>query len=78
MDEAILKAKTAGLDGLNVNDTALAQAGTVQKIHSAGLKVHVWTIDQVGDAKRLLGLEVDGLITDRPGWLKAQLAACHT
>jgi glycerophosphoryl diester phosphodiesterase len=77
MDEAILKAKTAGLDGINVNDTDLLHAAAVQKIHSAGLKVHVWTIDEVSDAKRLLDLEVDGLITNRPGWLKAQLALCE-
>jgi glycerophosphoryl diester phosphodiesterase len=73
MDEAILKAKTAGLDGINVSDTALVHAAAVQKIHSAGLKVHVWTIDKLNDAKKLLDLEVDGLITNRPGWMKAQL-----
>jgi glycerophosphoryl diester phosphodiesterase len=75
MDKAILKAKTAGLDGINVNDTALLQAAAVQKIHSAGLKVHVWTVDQVNAAKKLLDRGVDGLITNRPGWLKAHLAS---
>jgi len=75
MDKAILKAKTARLAGINVNDTALLQAAAVQKIHSAGLKVHVWTVDQVNAAKRLLDRGVDGLITNRPGWLKARLAS---
>jgi len=74
VDETILQAKTAGLDGINVNDATLLDADAVQKIHSAGLKVHVWTIDEVNEAKKLLERGVDGLITNRPGWLKAQLA----
>jgi glycerophosphoryl diester phosphodiesterase len=75
LDKAILKAKTARLAGINVNDAALLQAAAIQKIHMAGLKVHVWTVDRVSDAKRLLDRGVDGLITNRPGWLKAQLAS---
>jgi glycerophosphoryl diester phosphodiesterase len=75
LDKTILKAKTARFDGINVNDTPLLQAAAVQKIHSAGLKVHVWTVDRVDAAKRLLDRGVDGLITNRPSWLKAQLAS---
>ncbi|MCE0524040.1 MAG: hypothetical protein LV480_14120 [Methylacidiphilales bacterium] len=77
MDQAIAKAQAAGLNGVNVNDTSLLNPATVQKIHSAGLKVHVWTVDQVKAASRLLDAGVDGLITNRPGWLKAQLASCQ-
>lgn len=76
IDEAVSKAKAVGLDGVNVNDTVLLNDAAVQKIHAAGLKIYVWTIDKIGDAKRLLDLEVDGLITNRPGRLKAQLASC--
>ena len=75
MDEVILQAKTAGLDGMGINDTPLLNAVAVHEIHSAGLKVHIWTVDEVNVAKRLLDLGVDGLITNRPGWLKAQLAS---
>ena len=45
--------------------------------YSAGLKIHVWTIDRVKHAKRLLDFGVDGLITNRPGWLKVQLEAAQ-
>jgi glycerophosphoryl diester phosphodiesterase len=75
IDEAVSKTKAAGLDGININDTALLDDAAVQKVHAAGLKIYVWTIDQIRDAKRLLDLEVDGLITNRPGRLKAQLAS---
>jgi glycerophosphoryl diester phosphodiesterase len=38
----------------------------VDMAHRAGLGVHVWTVDDEHDAKRLLGWGVDALITDRP------------
>jgi glycerophosphoryl diester phosphodiesterase len=34
--------------------------------HSRNLKVHVWTVNEVEDMKRLLNLGVDGIITDYP------------
>ncbi len=73
IDEAIWKIKEAGLDGIGVNDTALVDASAVQKIHSNGLKLNIWTVDRVSQARRLVDLGVDGLITNRPGWLKARL-----
>jgi glycerophosphoryl diester phosphodiesterase len=74
IDQAILKIKQAGLDGMGANDTALVDASAIEKIHSAGLKLNIWTVDRVNKAKKLIDLGVDGLITNRPGWLKAQLA----
>jgi glycerophosphoryl diester phosphodiesterase len=38
----------------------------LQTAHSHNLKVHVWTVNQVEDMKRLLDLGVDGIITDHP------------
>lgn len=34
--------------------------------HSRGVKVHVWTIDDVAEMRRLIELGVDGLMTDHP------------
>ena len=38
----------------------------VNDAHRANLKVQVWTVDDPGDAERLLDWGVDALITDRP------------
>jgi len=73
IDEAIVSAVKAGLSGIGANDTAHLDAATVARIHGAGLRLNIWTVDEVSEAQRLIGTGVDGLITNRPGWLKAHI-----
>jgi glycerophosphoryl diester phosphodiesterase len=73
LDQAIAVSGEIGTDGIAANHTALVNAASVEKVHAHGLKLNIWTIDQVEEAKKLIELGVDGIITNRPGWLKAQL-----
>ena len=42
----------------------------IEKAHSRGLQVHVWTIDDEEEMNELLDIGVDGLMTDEPSVLK--------
>jgi glycerophosphoryl diester phosphodiesterase len=55
--------------GLPVVDRAFVEAA-----HAHGLHVHVWTIDEPDEMRRLLDLGVDGVMTDRPDRLAAVFA----
>ena len=56
--------------GVRVVDERLVAAA-----HDAGLAVHVWTVNERAEMVRLLDMEVDGLITDRPDILKDVLVS---
>jgi glycerophosphoryl diester phosphodiesterase len=43
----------------------IATRGVIKRFHAAGLEVHIWTINDVAQMKRLLDLGADGLFTDR-------------
>jgi glycerophosphoryl diester phosphodiesterase len=51
----------------------VASRGLVRRAHKAGKEVHVWTIDDPAEMKRLIERDVDGLMTDRTDVLKAFL-----
>lgn len=58
------------------NGITLVDRALVDRAHEAGLQVHVWTIDDPDEMKRLVDLGVDGLMTDQPAVLKQVLSEC--
>jgi glycerophosphoryl diester phosphodiesterase len=48
-------------------DIELVTPASVAAAHRCGLEVHVWTINQRDEMERLLGLGVDGIMSDLPG-----------
>jgi len=42
----------------------------LRKLQKSGKKVNVWTVDDPGDARKLLSIGVDGIITDYPDRIK--------
>jgi glycerophosphoryl diester phosphodiesterase len=71
--ELIRQAKEAGLDGLNLSGKGPLDAAFIRQVHDAGLKCYVWTVDDPEAARRLRAAGIDGITTNRPGWLRAQL-----
>jgi glycerophosphoryl diester phosphodiesterase len=71
--ELIDDAKTAGLDALDLGANRPLNRGNVDDIKSAGLGVYIWTVDSPSKAQQLIDAGVDGITTNRPGWLRQQL-----
>ncbi len=44
------------------------------RAHNAGMQVHVWTINDADDMRRLFDLGVDGIVSDRIDLLADVLA----
>jgi glycerophosphoryl diester phosphodiesterase len=65
-------AKEKGLDGLDVHNAGVTKE-FADAVKASGLKLYVWTVDDPEEAIRLIKLRVDGITTNRPGWLRKQL-----
>lgn len=68
----VQQAKNSGLDGLDVHYAGITKA-FADAVKAAGLKLYVWTVDDLQEAIRLKELGVDGITTNRPSWLRDQL-----
>ncbi len=73
IEDLIHQTKAAGLDGLDLEAKFPIDADFVQKIHAVGLKLYTWTVDDPTVARPEVAAGVDGITTNRPGWLRAQL-----
>jgi glycerophosphoryl diester phosphodiesterase len=47
--------------------------GVLEEIRGAGLESYVWTVNEPALMDRLVSWGVNGIITDRPGALRARL-----
>jgi len=74
VEELIDACRRLGLDGLDVACDSELTREDVARIHEAGLELYVWTVDSADEARRWIDLGVDGITTNRPGWLREQLA----
>lgn len=75
VDSLIAKAKEAKVDGLDLDHRFNMDEAFVRRIKKAGLKLHVWTVNDAEVGQRLAALGVDGITTDRPEWLREQIKA---
>ncbi len=71
-NDLIHQASAAGFDGLDLWHEAV-DATLMQQAREAGLKCFAWTVNDAGDARRLVAAGADGITTDRPAWLREQV-----
>ena len=72
-DALIAKAKSANLDGLDLDRRFAIDGEFVSRVKDAGLKLCVWTVNDAAVAGKLVALGVDGITTNRPLWLRERL-----
>lgn len=73
-ESLIAKAKEIHADGLDLSATAKLDQDFATKIRAAGLRLDVWTVNDAAVARRMSSIGVQGITTDRPAWLREQLA----
>jgi len=71
--QAITKAATLGARGLNPECHRTLDATRIAAAHHAGLAVYTWTVDRAATARRLAAAGIDGITTNRCGWLHARI-----
>src|SRR5690606_10719734 len=74
LSELAQKARRAGFTGLDLNYEFPLDEAAVAQLKQQGLKVLVWTVDEAPVAARLAAAGVDGITTNRPQWIREQLA----
>jgi len=72
--ELIRTCHAAGLDGLDLKYDSRLTKEIVAEMRRLELELYVWTVNSPEDARRMVALGVDGITTDRPGWLRKQLS----
>ena len=70
--QLVQTAKNKGLDGLDVHYAGVNKE-FIDAVKASGQKLYVWTVDDPEEAIRLIKLGVDGITTNRPGWLREQV-----
>jgi glycerophosphoryl diester phosphodiesterase len=71
--EILATLEKIGADGVSCNAHTIVDQLFMKTLRTAHKEVHMWAVDNVASAKRLLRLGVDSCTTNRAGWLKQLL-----
>lgn len=64
--------KKHGLDGINLHHRIVDQQ-MVDQAHKDGLGILTWTVNEMDRIHELIGYGIDGITTDRPGYIRYNL-----
>ena len=73
LKETVRKCKSAKLDGLDVQVRKYLNKDVIHSVKNSGLRIYTWTVDHPERAKQLHLEGIDGITTNRAGWLKDKL-----
>ena len=73
LKETIRICKSAKLDGLDVQAGKYLNEEIINLVKNSGLRIYTWTVDDPEIAKQLHFDGIDGITTNRAGWLKNKL-----
>ena len=71
--QLVARAKEVHADGLDLSASDSLDEAIAGAVRAAGLRMYVWTVNDAAVAGRMVALGVDGITTDRPGWLRERL-----
>ena len=71
--ELLAKAHEIQADGLDLSACAAITPDFGLTVRQSGLELIVWTVNTEEVARRMIAAGVQGLTTDRPGWLRERL-----
>ena len=69
----IHSARQSRFHGIAVDHRHHITRESIRIAHDAGLSVFVWTVNETAAARRLVAAGVDGVITNRPAWIRKHL-----
>lgn len=74
-DQVLATLHRTGADGLDTRaNLEVLTPAFIQKLRSANLEFHCWTVDDPALARQMTALGVDSITTNRPAFLREELA----
>lgn len=71
--EIVATLEKIGADGVHCQSHTIVDQQFMKTLQTAHKEVHIWTVDDVVTAKRIVQLGADSITSNRAGWLKQQL-----
>ena len=69
----IEKALSVNAHGINIEFNPFVDKDLIDRVHQVNMKFYTWTVNDLGDAIKLRNWGIDGIATDKPGWMKSNL-----
>lgn len=69
----IVRAQHLGFDGVNVRDIPQLNPDSIAECGARKLKSYCWTVDDPSRTAELFKGGIDGVATNRPGWMREKL-----